>query len=222
MAAPRVTIQTADFDLGAEVGALRAGNAGIGAVASFIGTVRGGNDGAGVASMELEHYPGMTERSIESMIDAAMQRFQLTGARVIHRIGVLEPGAPRANQMAALLELPNVTHHSGPMPVAMFGLIDAMTAIFSGQCDTVLLYFAFTRLPWNSRSAAQDPFRRYVMMGGGTAKPPMPESIDPSAAYTAWASRYIHEFGAKREDFGRIALNMRANAAHNPDRKSVV
>ena len=93
MAAPRVTIQTADFDLGAEVGALRAGNAGIGAVASFIGTVRGGNDGAGVASMELEHYPGMTERSIESMIDAAMQRFQLTGARVIHRIGVLEPGA---------------------------------------------------------------------------------------------------------------------------------
>ena len=93
MATPRVKIQAADFDLSAEVAALTAGNCGIGAVASFIGTVRGGNDGTGVASMELEHYPGMTERSIESMIDAAMQRFRITGARVIHRIGVLAPGA---------------------------------------------------------------------------------------------------------------------------------
>jgi acetyl-CoA acetyltransferase len=101
------------------------------------------------------------------------------------------------------------------MPVAIFGLVDAMTAIFSGQCDTVLLYYAFTRLPWNSRSAAKDPFRRY-MMGGGSGAPPVPEAIDPAAAYTAWASRYIHEYGATREDFGRVALNMRANAARNP------
>jgi acetyl-CoA acetyltransferase len=116
-----------------------------------------------------------------------------------------------------MLELPNVTHHSTPMPVAMFGLIDAMTAVFAGQCDTVLLYYAFTRLPWNSRSAAQDPLRRYFLsMMGGTSAPPMPESMDPSAAYTAWASRYIHEYGATREDFGRIALNMRANAMRNP------
>jgi len=151
------------------------------------------------------------EAAIQAIHDAGMTKADIDGV-----VGVLEPGAPRANQMAALLELPNVTHHSGPMPVAMFGLIDAMTAIFSGQCDTVLLYFAFTRAPWNSRSAAQDPLRRYFAMGGGLAKPPMPESIDPSAAYTAWASRYIHEFGATREDFGRIAINMRANAAKNP------
>ncbi len=153
------------------------------------------------------------EASIQAIHDAGLSKADIDGV-----VGVLEPGAPRANQMTALLELPNVTHHSGPMPVAMFGLIDAMTAIFSGQCDTVLLYYAFTRLPWNSRSAAQDPFRRYFggLMSGGTAKPPMPESIDPSAAYTAWASRYIHEFGATREDFGRIALNMRANATRNP------
>ncbi|MFO0690552.1 MAG: thiolase family protein [Myxococcota bacterium] len=151
------------------------------------------------------------EASIQAIHDAGLTKADIDGV-----VGVLEPGAPRANQMAALLELPNVTHHSGPMPVAMFGLIDAMTAIFSGQCDTVLLYYAFMRAPWNSRSAAQDPFRRYAMMGSGTAKPPMPESMDPSAAYTAWASRYIHEFGATREDFGRIALNMRANALQNP------
>jgi acetyl-CoA acetyltransferase len=151
------------------------------------------------------------EASIQAIRDAGQKKADIDGV-----VGVAEPGAPRANQMAALLELPAVTHHSGPSPVAMFGLIDAMTAIFSGQCDSVLLYYAFTRLPWNSRSAAQDPLRRYFAMGGGTAKPPMPESIDPAAAYTAWASRYIHEFGAKREDFGRIALNMRANAMRNP------
>ena len=93
MPTPRVTVLAADFDLGIEVAALRAGDVGIGAVASFIGTVRDRNDGAGVASMELEHYPGMTERSIEAMIDEAMRRFEIVGARVIHRVGLLQPGA---------------------------------------------------------------------------------------------------------------------------------
>jgi molybdopterin synthase catalytic subunit len=87
----RVTIQTADFDLGAEVAALRASDARIGAVCSFIGTVRDRNDGADVASMELEHYPGMTEKSIEAMIDEAHRRFDILGVRVIHRVGLLQP-----------------------------------------------------------------------------------------------------------------------------------
>ena len=88
----RVTIQTADFDLAAEVAALRAGDAGVGAVATFIGTVRDRNDGSAVSDMELEHYPGMTERAIEAMIDAAHQRFDIRAARVVHRVGVLRPG----------------------------------------------------------------------------------------------------------------------------------
>jgi molybdopterin synthase catalytic subunit len=91
--APRVSIQTADFDLSTEVAALRAGNKGVGAVCSFIGTVRdrtaGGPDN--ISSMELEHYPGMTERAIEAMIDEAFQRFDLLGARVVHRVGLLQP-----------------------------------------------------------------------------------------------------------------------------------
>ena len=87
----RVTVQSDDFDLGREVAALRAADAGIGAVATFIGTVRDRNDGLGVSSMELEHYPGMTERAIEAMIDAAVQRFGIRGARVIHRVGLLQP-----------------------------------------------------------------------------------------------------------------------------------
>ena len=91
MTSPRVTVQTGDFDLSAEVAALRAGDAGVGAVASFVGTVRDRNDGVGVSSMELEHYPGMTERAIEAMIDEAMRRFDIRNARVIHRIGLLRP-----------------------------------------------------------------------------------------------------------------------------------
>ena len=91
MAEPRVRIQTEDFDLGAEVAALRAGDAGVGAVAVFVGTVRDRNDGQGVSRMELEHYPGMTERSIEAMIDEAHKRFDIRAARVIHRVGVLQP-----------------------------------------------------------------------------------------------------------------------------------
>ncbi len=87
----RVTIQTADFDLGAEVAALRASDARIGAVCSFIGTVRDRNDGADVASMELEHYPGMTEKSIEAMVDEAHERFDILGVRVVHRVGLLQP-----------------------------------------------------------------------------------------------------------------------------------
>ncbi len=91
---PRVSIQAADFDLSSEVAALRASDLSVGAVASFIGTVRDRNSGMAneVSAMELEHYPGMTEGAIEAMIDAAFQRFELNAARVIHRVGVLQPG----------------------------------------------------------------------------------------------------------------------------------
>ena len=86
-----VRIQTADFDLTAEVAALRASDPGVGAVATFVGCVRDRNDGSGVSAMELEHYPGMTEKSIESMISAARGRFDIRAVRVIHRVGLLQP-----------------------------------------------------------------------------------------------------------------------------------
>jgi len=93
MATPRVSIQTQDFDVSAELAALRAQDKRVGAVCCFVGTVRDRNGGEGdtVASMELEHYPGMTEKSIDAMIDAAMARFDIFGARVIHRVGLLAP-----------------------------------------------------------------------------------------------------------------------------------
>ena len=91
MNAPRVNIQAADFDLAAEVAALRAGDGGVGAVVSFVGTVRDRSDGAALSTMELEHYPGMTERAIEAMIDEAGRRFDIRSARVVHRVGPLRP-----------------------------------------------------------------------------------------------------------------------------------
>jgi molybdopterin synthase catalytic subunit len=87
----RVSIQTDDFDLSTEVARLRAAKPGVGAVCSFIGTVRDRNEGQSVATMELEHYPGMTEQSIEAMIETAFERFDILGARVIHRVGLLQP-----------------------------------------------------------------------------------------------------------------------------------
>jgi len=89
--AERVSIQTQDFDLSTEVAALRGHHRGVGAVCSFIGTVRDRNEGQSVSTMELEHYPGMTEKAIEAMIDEAFRRFDILGARVIHRVGLLQP-----------------------------------------------------------------------------------------------------------------------------------
>ncbi len=88
---PRVSIQTQDFDVSRELEALRAGDGRVGAVCCFVGTVRERSDGAQVASMELEHYPGMTEKCIESMVQETCNRFELYGVRVIHRIGLLAP-----------------------------------------------------------------------------------------------------------------------------------
>ena len=87
----RVAIQHQDFELSAEIAALRLGDARVGAVCSFVGTVRDRNEGDAVATLELEHYPGMTEKSIEAMIDAAMARFDIYAARVVHRVGLLQP-----------------------------------------------------------------------------------------------------------------------------------
>ena len=90
---PRVAIQAQDFDVAAEIAALRAQDGRVGAVCSFVGTVRDRTAGQSgqISSMELEHYPGMTEKAIEAMIDAAFARFDIYGARVIHRIGLLQP-----------------------------------------------------------------------------------------------------------------------------------
>lgn len=87
----RVRVQAPDFDLAAEVAALRANNPRVGAIVTFVGTVRDLNDGASVAEMELEHYPGMTEQALARIVDQAKARWPIFDALVIHRIGPLKP-----------------------------------------------------------------------------------------------------------------------------------
>ena len=85
-------VQTGDFDIGAEIARLRAAARGVGAIASFVGTVRDVNDAATITGMTLEHYPGMTEAALDEIIATARQRFDIREALVIHRVGTLEPG----------------------------------------------------------------------------------------------------------------------------------
>lgn len=86
-----IRVQHEDFDLTTEVAALRAASAGIGAIATFTGTVRDMNEGSSVAEMELEHYPGMTEKALQDIIVRAKKRWDIIDALVIHRIGPLKP-----------------------------------------------------------------------------------------------------------------------------------
>ena len=88
-----VRVQQEDFDVGAEIAALRRANPKIGAVASFVGIVRDVNEGGAVQEMTLEHYPGMTERAIEEIIGQARGRWKIYDALVVHRVGTLKPMA---------------------------------------------------------------------------------------------------------------------------------
>jgi molybdopterin synthase catalytic subunit len=86
----KILVQRENFDAGAEIRAV-AGNPKIGAVASFIGLVRDVNDGSSVATMTLEHYPGMTDKAIEGIVAEAKGRWDVLDCTVIHRFGELRP-----------------------------------------------------------------------------------------------------------------------------------
>ena len=86
-----VRVQTEDFDVGAEIAALRRANPKIGGIASFVGVVRDVNDGDSVRDMTLEHYPGMTERALEGIVAEAKARWDIIDVLVVHRVGRLLP-----------------------------------------------------------------------------------------------------------------------------------
>lgn len=87
-----VSVQEADFDVGAEIAAIGDGRTTVGGLCSFVGLVRDMNDGDGVSAMTLEHYPGMTEKMLEEIEAEAHTRWPLEASRIIHRYGRLEPG----------------------------------------------------------------------------------------------------------------------------------
>ena len=94
---PRVRVQQGFFDVAQEVAALQAHDPRIGAICTFLGTVRDRNapgQAGSVQTLELEHYPGMTEKAIEAMVDEAHRRFDILGVRVAHRIGLMHPTEP--------------------------------------------------------------------------------------------------------------------------------
>ncbi|MGE0384661.1 MAG: thiolase family protein [Gammaproteobacteria bacterium] len=150
--------------------------------------------------------------------EAAVQAIRDAGLAAADIDGVVAT-AHSAAWMASALGLPAVTHYvSHPMPL-VFGITDAMNAIFSGSADCVLVYHAVYRTPATSRSAYADPFRRKLGFGGTEPTVPErhePESIFGGPGYTAWASRWAHEYGDLREALGRIAVNDRSGALLNP------
>jgi acetyl-CoA acetyltransferase len=115
------------------------------------------------------------------------------------------------------LGIPQLTYWNGAGIPFISALANAMNAIYTGACDVVLAYHSVYRNPSNSRSAADDPFRRMAFGGAGASGDGMgPDTVSGAVGYTAWASRYLYEHDETRDLFGYIAVNDRSNAASNP------
>jgi acetyl-CoA acetyltransferase len=122
---------------------------------------------------------------------------------------------PDAPAVQSMLGIPEVTWFANPQIPFVNQVAAAASAVHAGLCDVVLAYHTSYRLPWNTASSLKDPFRHGNTLGPAHANP-SPENLAGSVGYTAWASRYIHEFGVPREHFGRVAINDRSNAIENP------
>lgn len=122
---------------------------------------------------------------------------------------------PLAHELQSALGLPRVTWSGNPMIPMVNHIATAAAAVHAGLCEIVLVYHAAYREAWNSAAAMKDPFRRIAAQGRDDPQPG-PDTMAGAVGYTGWASRYIHEYGMQREDFGLIALNARASAARNP------
>ena len=121
-----------------------------------------------------------------------------------------------AQVVQAALGIPEITYFVNSFPTFAQQIVNAMNAVFAGVCDTVLCYHNVAVSPYNSKAAAADPFR-VRNAGGGIGRPPSPwpDSIAFPPSYAAWANRYFHEFDARREYLGYIAINSRTNALRN-------
>jgi acetyl-CoA acetyltransferase len=142
--------------------------------------------------------------------------------RVLHECGLTAADVdglcgswPSAAELQSVLGIPEVTWHANPMIPMGNHIAAAASAVFSGLCTVALVYHAPYRAAWNTAASLKDPFRRAATPGLNDPQPP-PESIGASVGYTAWASRYLHEYGVPREHLGYVAQNARACAADNP------
>ena len=128
-----VRVQEAEFDVAAELALLRAGDARVGAICSFLGLVRDINDGERVSGMTLEHYPGMTEKALEQIVLEARSRWDIYDALVIHRVGPLKPCDP----------------------IVLVGVASAHRAEAFAACEFIMDYLK-TRAPFWKKEATAD------------------------------------------------------------------
>ncbi len=122
---------------------------------------------------------------------------------------------PEAPSVQAALGIPEIQWFANPAIPFLNQLAAAASAVHSGLCTVALAYHGSYRQSWNTASALRDPFRRGPG-GSPTGLPPPPESVHGAPGYTAWASRYLHEYSVTREQIGLLVLNARTNAMANP------
>jgi acetyl-CoA acetyltransferase len=128
-----------------------------------------------------------------------------------------------AQWVQAALGIERVSWFANPQAVIGNQIVAAVAAVHSGMCDTALVYHNAYRLPWASRSAAQDPMRRRATIGVGDGRAwngtghveTGPNSMFGATAYAALAGRYLHDYGYGRKHLGMVVLNSRTNAALN-------
>jgi len=159
----------------------------------------------------VAHNTGRSQASLaaEACIDV-LRQCGLEAADVDGICG----SAPSAPAVQSMLGIPEVTWFANPAIPFVNHVAVAAAAVHAGLCDVVLAYHAAYRLPWNTLSSLRDPFRRVA--SGPMTPGPGPESVAGAMGYTAWASRYMYEFGVPKEHFGYVAINDRSNAALNP------
>lgn len=157
--------------------------------------------------------PENTSRTqLSYAVDAAVAALRAAGLAAADVDGIIGSSKPAAWELQQALGIPEITFFANPPIPFLNQLSMAVAVVHSGICDVVLAVHAAYRLPWNTGSSLKDPFRRPA----GTGAPVAPETVNGAVGYTAWASRYIHEFAVPRETLGLVALNDRANAARNP------
>lgn len=151
-------------------------------------------------------------------IDASVDAIRAAGLSAADIDGICASGtSPDPKVMQSALGIPKLDWWESPPLTGTYAttLFAAMHALYSGACETVLCYHSAYRLPWQSRAAAADPMRRRLGELTGMMGAVEPETMADSVGYTAWASRYLHQYGRSREDFGLVAINSRSNAIRN-------
>lgn len=156
--------------------------------------------------------PGLAiEACQKAILDAGLGPADIDGL-----IGSSWNANPPPVYMQSALGIPEVTWTASHIIPFACLLISAMNAVFSGVCTTALVYAGLNRMPGLSRSAASDPFRTRMIQNLGGLQWNGRQVPGLSSSYSGWMQRYMHEYGAKREDFGLLAISDRSYAADNP------